>query len=223
VKKTLAIAAIVAALSLATSLMAADPASVQKIAEDVDRHYNALVTLQTDFVETYRGQGMNRSESGTLWLKKPGRMRWEYRQPREKLFVSDGKTAWFYVPGDQQVRKAEAKNLDDIRSPLRYLLGRTKLMKEFSGLSLTPDQKPGSPGNLVLRGVPKGMEDRVSQVLLEITPERMLERIVIYEADGAVTEFRFSNQKENLAVAESRFRFQAPSGVETVEMRDLGQ
>ncbi len=208
-------------LCLAGTQVAAEAPGIQQIAESVDRHYNQLQTLQTDFVESYRGQGMNRSESGTLWLKKPGKMRWEYREPRKKLFVSDGKAAWFYVPGDQQVRKAAVKNIDDLRSPLRYLLGRTRLMKEFDGLSLAPDKTAISPGNIVLRGVPRGLNDRVSQVLLEITPERMIERILIQEVDGAITEFRFKNQKENLPVAESHFYFQAPAGVEVVEMHDL--
>src|SRR5438876_8262263 len=73
---------------------------VHKVAEEVDRHYNHLHTLEAQFTEIYRGAGISREESGTLWLKRPGRMRWEYRQPREKLFISDGKQAWFYIPGE---------------------------------------------------------------------------------------------------------------------------
>ena len=112
---------------------------VKTVAAAVDAHYNHLRTLQTEFTEVYRGSGMERTESGTLWLKKPGKMRWEYRSPREKLFVSDGKDAWFYVPEDRQARKTAAKKLDDIRSPLAFLLGKTKLEKELRGLSLAPD------------------------------------------------------------------------------------
>jgi outer membrane lipoprotein carrier protein len=202
---------------------AAQPANVQQIAEGVDRHYNHLQTLHTDFVEIYRGAGIDRRESGTLWLKQPGMMRWEYQQPQEKLFISNGKDAWFYVSGDKQVRKAEVKRLDDLRSPLRYLLGKTKLLREFDGLSLAPDVKPAQAGDVVLRGVPVGMEDRVSQVLLEISPERIINGIVIDEVDGSSTEFRFSNHSENLPIANSRFSFQAPPGVEIVEMRELPQ
>ena len=79
---------------------------VHKLAQSVDRRYNNLESLETQFTETYRGAGISRNESGTLWLKRPGKMRWDYREPRPKLFISDGKTAWFYVPGDQQVRRA---------------------------------------------------------------------------------------------------------------------
>src|ERR1700722_9095524 len=118
------------------------------VAAAVDAHYNHLKTLQTEFTEVYRGSGMDRTESGTLWLKKPGKMRWEYRSPRVKLFVSDGKDAWFYVPEDRQARKTTAKKLDDIRSPLAFLLGKTKLEKELTGLSLAPDIAPLQAGNV---------------------------------------------------------------------------
>ena len=143
-------------------------------------------------------------------------MRWEYRSPREKLFVSDGHDAWFYVPGDRQARKTPVRKLDDIRSPLAFLLGKTKLEKELHGLSLAPDISLLSPGDVVLRGVPQGMEDRVSDILLEITPDHQLARIVINEVDGSVAEYRFSDQKEDVQISDERFRFAPPTGTETV-------
>jgi outer membrane lipoprotein carrier protein len=193
---------------------------VDQIAAAVDDHYNHLSSLVTQFTESYRGAGVSRQESGTLWLKRPGKMRWEYQQPRVKLFVSDGKTAYFYVPGERQVRKAEVKKLDDLRSPLRYLLGKTKLRKEFEGLSLASDQKPITAGDLVLRGVPRSME-QVEEVLLEITPEDRIRRIVVREVDGSVTEFAFSDPKENVSLPDARFQFSPPPGVETIESSDL--
>ncbi len=81
--------------------------SVDRVAEGVDRHYNNLNSLRSQFTETYRGAGVTRTESGTLWLRRPGKMRWEYTGPKEKIFVSDGKTAYFYVPGERQARKAQ--------------------------------------------------------------------------------------------------------------------
>jgi outer membrane lipoprotein carrier protein len=211
------------AVALCVSSVALAQSDVHKIADGVDHRYNNMQSLEAQFTETYRGAGMARDESGTLWLKRPGKMRWDYRDPRPKLFISDGKTAWFYVPGDQQVRKASVKKLDDLRSPIRYLLGKTKLEKEFTGLSLAPDVKPLDPANVVLRGVPKGMEDRVSQVLLEITPDSQIRAITIDEADGSTTRFRLSGQKQNLQLADSRFRFTPPPGVETVEANEISQ
>ncbi len=189
---------------------------VHSIASAVDSHYNRLRSMQTAFTETYRGAGMDRAESGTLWLKKPGKMRWEYRSPREKLFLSDGKNAWFYVPGDRQVRKTPVRKLDDLRSPLGFLLGKTKLEKELQGLSLATDITPSVTGDTVLRGIPKAMADRVSQVILEVAPGNWFRRIVVEEVDGSQTEFRFQDPKENVPIADSQFKFVPPAGVETI-------
>jgi len=196
---------------------AGNSADVHSLAGAVDAHYNRLRSLEAEFIEVYRGAGMERSETGTLWLKKPGKMRWEYRSPREKLFVSDGRDAWFYVPDDHQARKTAAKKLEDVRSPLAFLLGKTKLEKELRGLSMAPDITPLEAGNVVLRGMPVGMEDRVSEILLEVTPDHQIARLVIQEVDGAATEYRFSQQKEDVAVADGRFEFRPPAGTETVE------
>jgi outer membrane lipoprotein carrier protein len=193
------------------------PVDAKSEAAAVDAHYNHLRSLEAEFTEVYRGSGMERTETGTLWLKKPGKMRWEYRSPREKLFVSDGKDAWFYVPADRQARKTAAKKLEDIRSPLAFLLGKTKLEKELQGLSLAPDVEPLAAGNVVLRGVPQALADRVSEILLEITPDHQIARIVIQAVDGGATEYRFGGMKEDVAIADGRFVFKPPAGTETVE------
>ena len=192
-------------------------ADVKTLAAAVDEHYNHLHSLQAEFTEEYHGSGMDRTEAGTLWLKKPGKMRWEYRSPREKLFVSDGRDAWFYVPADRQARKTAAKKLEDVRSPLAFLLGKTKLEKELQGLSLAPDVASLAPGNVVLRGVPQAMADRVNEIVLEITPDRQIARIVIQEVDGSSTEYRFGEMKEDVAIADGKFAFKPPAGTETVE------
>jgi outer membrane lipoprotein carrier protein len=190
---------------------------VKSVAAAVDAHYNHLRTLEAQFTEVYRGSGMDRTESGTLWLKKPGKMRWEYRSPREKLFVSDGRDAWFYVPDDRQARRTAAKKLEDVRSPLAFLLGKTKLEKELRGLSLAPDVTPLSPEDVVLRGVPQGLADRIGEIVLEVTPDHQIARIFIQDVDGAATEYRFTEQKEDVAVSDGRFEFKPPAGTETVE------
>ena len=192
-------------------------ADVKALATAIDAHYNHLRSLQAEFTELYRGSGMERTETGTLWLKKPGKMRWEYRSPREKLFVSDGRDAWFYVPADRQARKTAAKKLEDVRSPLAFLLGKTKLEKELQGLSLAPDVEPLAAGNVVLRGVPQALADRVSEILLEVTPDHQISRIVIQDVDGAATEYRFGEMKEDVVIGDGRFEFRPPAGTETVE------
>jgi outer membrane lipoprotein carrier protein len=212
----------IAVLMLIVSAANAAAPNLQTVAKAVDEHYNRLRSLQAEFTEIYRGLGMDRRESGTLWLKKPGKMRWEYRSPRDKLFLSDGKDAWFYLPGDKQARKTPVRKLEDLRSPLGFLLGKTRLEKELQGLGFAPDITPMTPGNMVLRGVPQNMAERVNQVLLEITPDNQISRILIDEVDGSTTEYRFSGQKENVMIGDEQFRFTPPPGVETID-GELGQ
>src|SRR5271157_1150360 len=202
-------------LLLCSGSLLAQP-DVHALASKVDRHYDHIRTLEAKFTETYTGAGMSRTESGTLLMKKPGRMRWDYDQPRPKLFLTDGSTAWFYVPGERQARRTPVKQLDDLRSPLRYLLGKTKLEKELDGLSLAPDAKPTDPNDVMVRGIPKGMRERVAQTLLEVTPSGLISRIVVEELDGSVTEFRFLQQRENVEIPDQQFRFTPPPGVEVV-------
>jgi len=195
---------------------------VKALARAVDDHYNHLRSLQADFTEIYRGDGAERVESGTLWLKKSRKMRWEYRSPKEKLFISDGEVVWFYLPAERQLRKTTLRKLDDVRSPLAFLLGKTKLENELRGLSKASDQSPLGSGNTVLRGIPQGMAGGASEVQVEITPSNQIIRIVLMEPDGATTEFRFANWKENEQLKGSLFSFSPPPGVESVEGAELG-
>ena len=210
-------------LSLGALASSAQQINVKRFASQVDDHYNQLKTFKAAFTEIYQGPGISRTESGTLWLKKPSRMRWEYHVPHEKLFLIDSDHAYFYVTGEQQAHKATVKNLDDIRSPLRYLLGKTKLEKELEGLSLAPDLQPIVAGDIVLRGVPKMMRDRVSSVILEISPAHQIHRIVIRGVDDTTTDFRFSQIEENIPVQDSLFRFTPPQGVQTIEDNQVTQ
>ncbi len=208
--------AMLASLLLAPVWVSALP-NVHSVAQAVDEHYNRLRSFEADFTQIYAGGGMERIESGTLRLKKPGKMRWEYRSPEEKLFVSNGTDAWLYLPQEKQVRKSSLKKLNDLRSPLAFLLGKTKLEKELQGLSFAPDVQAWHVGNVVLRGVPRGMEDRVEQVVLEVGPDSRIARILIQGRDDSITEYRFSNQKENVSFPDDQFQFKPPPGTETVD------
>jgi len=198
----------------ANSANAANTANTaSKIAERVDHHYNTLQSLKAEFSESYAGLGMNRSESGTLLLRKPGRMKWEYASPSGKVFVLDGKYAWFYSPGDPQVQRTPAKELDDLRSPLRFLLGHTQLEKELNSLTMAP----AANGSFTLSGQPKGQENRIRQLRLTVTAEGSITGIEIEETDGAVTRFSFTAQQPNAAIPAEAFHFTPPKGVPVVD------
>lgn len=212
-----------AAIALFAPVLATALPNVLTVAKGVDDHYNHLRSLEADFTEIYQGEGVQRSESGTLRLKKPGKMRWDYRSPEEKLFVTNGKDAWLYLPGEKQARRSSLKNLEDLRSPLAFLLGKTKLQKELQSLSFAPDVQTWKPEDSILRGVPRGMEDKVEQVLLEIGPDYRIVRILIQSSDGSLTEYRFSNQKENAVLGDRQFEFTPPPGSEIIDELSGGQ
>ena len=213
-------AALLLLLLISSCCGQAADSSLSTITSRVDRRYNHLSTMKAQFQESYSGAGLSRNESGELWLQKPGKMRWQYEKPTPKLFIVDGKTAFFYVPSERQARRMPAKKLEDFRSPIRYLLGHTKLQSEFNHLSISPEP-PQQPGNVVLEGVPKGMEDRVQRVLLEINPASQIVRIQVEELDGSITTFLFQGIQENVPVSADLFHFVPPPGVEVVEGQQI--
>ena len=203
-----------AAAMLSVSLCAQQSApSVHDIASRVDRHYNQLHSLRSGFSETFQGMGMKRTESGTLLLQKPGRMKWDYSSPPGKIFLLDGKYAWFYTAGDARVQRISAKKLDDLRSPLRFLLGHTELEKEMSNLTMTA----GPAGSYTLTGQPKGQEDRVKKLALTVTADGVITAIDVEETGGALTHFTFSGEETNITIPQLTFKFTPPPGVPIVD------
>jgi outer membrane lipoprotein carrier protein len=209
----LLLAAVALWAAMFTIPLPAETPDAHALAQKVDQHYNKLHSLKAGFTESYDGLGVKRTESGTLLLEKPGRMRWDYSSPEGKLFLLDGKYAWFYARGDPHVQRMKAKDLDDLRSPLRFLLGHTELEKEFNSLTL----KPASNGEFTLTGVPKGQENRIARVTLTVRPDGAITGIEIEETDGAMTRFSFTNDAANAAAPPNSFRFTPPAGVPVVD------
>jgi outer membrane lipoprotein carrier protein len=187
--------------------------SANDLAKRVDDHYNHLQSLKANFNEQYDGLGMHRGESGVMLLRKPGRMRWEYQSTPGKVFVLDGKYAWFYAPGDTQVQRIAASQLDDLRSPLRFLLGHTKIESELTSLSLAA----GPSGTYILSGQPKGQQKRIAKLSLNVTAAGVITGIEIDEVDGAQTRFSFTVEQPNAVLPASAFRFVPPAGIPVVD------
>ena len=187
--------------------------SASDVARRVDDHYNHLQSLKANFNEQYDGLGMHRGESGVMLLRKPGRMRWEYQSTPGKVFVLDGKYAWFYAPGDTQVQRIAASQLDDLRSPLRFLLGHTKIESVLTSLTLAA----GPSGTYILSGQPKGQQKRIAKLSLSVTAAGTITGIEIDEADGAQTRFSFTGEQPNAVLPASAFRFVPPAGIPVVD------
>ena len=110
----------------------AGDAPLDTLLKGVETRYNHAKTLQVLFKEDYTAPGRpRRSDSGTAHAAQAGRMRWDYSQPKGKLFVSDGKFLWLYTPDENRVEKMKLKESEDMRAPLAFLLGKLDFDKEF--------------------------------------------------------------------------------------------
>jgi outer membrane lipoprotein carrier protein len=201
--------------TLAPALAPARQPTAASLAKVVDAHYNRLSSLQAHYAERYQGMGLDRTETGTLTLRKPGRMRWAYDAPAGKLFLLDGKDAVSYTPGDAQASRFPEKQLDDLRSPLRFLLGHTELAKELENLQLT--LVTDSPKLYSLSGTPKGMRQRLRSLTLTVDDTGQIHSMRIEEVDGSTTTFTFTAVRENVPTTEGDFHFTPPPGVGIVD------
>lgn len=193
---------------LAVSAFAADSA-LDSLLQKVETRYNNAKTLQVVFTEQYTPPGgIRRTESGTLLLRKPGRMRWEYSQPKGKLFISDGKYLWLYTPADNRAQKMKFKESDDMRAPLAFLLGKLHFEKEFRNLKATPD---GS--GMRVTAEPKTEDLPYSAVEFVVTGESQIREVRVTNYDHSITAFSFDQEKVDPPLDSKLFQFQPPAGV----------
>ncbi|HJY87347.1 MAG TPA: outer membrane lipoprotein carrier protein LolA [Candidatus Acidoferrales bacterium] len=213
---------------------------VRAVVRTLESHYHSASTLEATFLERYsEGGRVVRVESGIVYFRRPGRMRWQYDSPEEKLFLADGKNVWFYVPADRTVTRARMSESTDWRTPLAVLTGRARLARLCSRIEFTDEFRPAA-GRVVLRCQPRGEaaptkgrgaalreaeEPRgFHEVFLEVDPQSgELARVVIRQSAGVELDFRFGNWQENLALPETMFRFQPPVGVAIVEESAVGR
>lgn len=217
------------------ALFAAKGTSSAAVARNaLDTRYRHAETLKAAFFERYSdGNGGAQAESGTVYFSRPGRMRWEYESPEQKLFLVDGKNVWFYVPADHTVSHAKLKESSDWRTPIALLVGKADLSQLCRKLEIVDNSRgsnaefgaePLSSDDTVLRCTPKGEDAKTAEkepIFLEVDPESYLTRVVIHEAGNVTTEFRFGNWQENIQIPEAKFHFQAPPGVSIVDEEAL--
>jgi len=190
--------------------------------KQVQGRYNNARTLSVQFVENYSLLGHGRPpETGTLTLRKQGKMRWDYTRPAGKLFISDGKTVYLYTAADNRVEKVSLKDTEDMRVPLAFLLGRLEMKKEFRDFTVSE----GEGGNW-LKALPK--TDRVPYKNIEmlIASDGSVRQLKITGRDESLLAYTFENEKVNPPIAESAFRFTIPPGaqvVDAVEFRSEAQ
>lgn len=191
--------------------------NINTLVEGVERSFERMKDLSADFVQISQDSlNRKRQESGHLYLMRPRKMRFEYKNPEETLFVSDGKTVYFYVPADRQVNKEAVRETLDDRIPLMFLLGRSNLRNEFTRFERLNIQ-PFVPGTQSIRMFPKRKTD-ITEIVMEVdTATYQVRRFKFTHADGAQTEFIFSNIRTNTRLKDALFDFKVPPGVEVVE------
>jgi outer membrane lipoprotein carrier protein len=196
--------------------------------------YRSQKTLQATFLECYTENGrVARTEAGTAYFRRPGKMRWEYESPERDVFLVDGKTAWFYVPGDHTVMRVPAKQSTDWRTPLALLAGEMKVSRVCSRVELALGEKAGREEDVMLRCKLRGADAERSSadpvparsqsegndevVFFEIARDTgELARLLVRQSGGVQVEFRFANWRKNPPLADSLFQFQVPRGVAIV-------
>jgi len=202
-------------LSLALLLLPAmaAPQNLDGLLKTVEARYNRTQSLKLDFSESYAGTKRPvQNESGVLYLRKPGRMRWEYSSPAGKVFISDGKEVVLYSPDDQRAEKSKLKESEDMRAPLAFLLGKLDFKKEFKSFQ---SRVEGEDNWIVAE--PKSENLAYSRVEFLATPEGEIRRVRITGQDQSQLDFTFTNEQLNAPVAPSLFTFHPPPGVQVVE------
>lgn len=179
----------------------------------VETRYNAAQTLTVNFVEDFAILGHPRPpESGMLTLRKQGKMRWDYSNPKGKLFISDGKNVFLYTARDNRVEKIPLKNTEDMRAPLAFLLGRLDMKKEFRDFDVRNEN-----GATWLEATAKGDRLPYASVKMQVGDDGRIRQLQVLGRDESVTAFRFSDERLNPPAPPALFHFEPPPGAEVVD------
>ena len=195
-------------------------ASLDHFVRQFESSYHAVKTIRADFTQTYVTEGRTQTESGVVYFARGGLMRWDYQRPQPKLFFSDGKTLELYVPEEKQLTRTALKASDDIRVPFRLLLSRLELRRVFSRIEFAPDALQHPPEDRVLRGYPKkAFQEDYRQVLMEVSPQFDIRRLLVTLPDQSTMEFDFDHIQRDVPLSRSLFQFTPPPGTEVIDQR----
>ena len=189
-------------------------APAAEVAASLQRKYDTLTDFSADFSHTYEGGVLRKkvTERGTLLVKKPGKMRWNYTSPEEKVFVSEGRRIYLYVPADKQVTVTPVPE-DQATTAVLFLAGKGNLTRDFA-VSFVPG---GTADKYKLRLDPKQAERDYEW--LEVMIDKATMRIVGLQASdrqGGQSVFLFTNFKENTGLSDKTFEFKIPRGVDVI-------
>ncbi|MGH9469717.1 MAG: outer membrane lipoprotein carrier protein LolA, partial [Terriglobia bacterium] len=179
-------------------LGAAEPDSIPNYVHKFEAAYRHVETLQADFTQTSFAWGRTRKESGTVFLARGGRMRWVYGDPEPKIFLADGKHLYLYVPAEKHLTISPMHNIEDARVPLGILVSHLQLSRAFSRVEFADQSLKAAPGDRVIRGYPRSRyKNDYRSVLIELTPNFNVRRLVVFYPDNSTMQFAFSHIERN--------------------------
>ena len=196
---------------------------VREVVKQLQMRYEKTTDLQADFSQKTKSEGFERpvTSSGKVYIKKPGRLRWDYLDPAtEQIYVNQDDVK-VYVPEHKQVLVGKLTHMAASKAPLELLQGAAKLDESFE-IEPTKGRERGATGLPLLTLIPKAKEHESTQnlqkIVLEVFPKTYYIRTVsLYEVSGNVATFEFSNLKPNLGVGNEVFDFKTPPDVEVVK------
>jgi outer membrane lipoprotein carrier protein len=208
-RATLVIAA--AALAAVAQAQEKKPEAAATVVARVQKYYDATKDLHAKFEQQLESASRAPSKAmGEVWLKKPGRMRWDYAKPEKKLMVSDGTTLWVYVPDDEQAYKQDLKGTA-LPAQVSFLLGEGKLDKDFDA-SLTKVEGLAAD-EVAVKMVPKQGTTAYRYLVFVVDDKSgQVRRTIIYGQDGSTNRLSFVDVQQNKGVDDGKFRFSPPAG-----------
>lgn len=214
---------VVAALTL--GLLATVGSAAAQILDDVVREiesaYSRMTDLRADVTQTAFNKSLNQTipAKGTVYLKKGGKLRWEFTEPTPQEIVSDGKKLWVYTPTLNQANVAEAP--EALAGPAgSFLAGLGRLRTEFQVRFLNPAQPKDAEGNWVLDLTPKQPLPTLTRLILSLDPKNWeIKKAVVHDQFENTVTMRFTKMAVNSGLPDRTFTFVAPKGVVIVPFK----
>jgi outer membrane lipoprotein carrier protein len=185
-------------------------ADAQALLAGFDARSRTIRDFTAKFTQTYRSGALGRAivETGTLRVKRPSRMLFEYLTPDKKLFIADGESYYFYVPRDRQVMVQNQRG--DRRATAR-ILAEGRLLEHFRSAG---EEKDALGRKLVLTPLEK--DANVTRIAVVLDGQLRLLALEIQDAEGSTSRMVFEGFRENVGLKDSEFRFDVPKGVEVI-------
>ena len=197
--------------------------SLEAVVAGVEGAYARLAYLRADFTQQAfnKSLGQTIKAEGIVYLKRPGKMRWEYRAPAPQQIVSDGQSLWVYTPDLNQVNVGEAPRA--LAGPAgSFLAGLGKVSEEFTVRFLNPANKADEAGNLVLDLTPRRPTPVLTRLILSVDPREFLTRkAVLYDQFDNTVTMLFTRTMVNAGLQDRLFIFTPPKGVAVVPLEPL--